>query len=602
MRGRKGLVAALAATAVVGAFGVGTLVAGMGSDPVPIRQSAPNTAGQGTRDTKGGRDYLVFYAPGKKAEAAQAVTAAGGAVTLDDAKLGYLVVRQVPATFPAKAGASPAVVGISPNRRIGAVGSLTHAPTALRDGPRLYAPILTAPGQSPATTDGSVATGVVAKGSGVDGAAAGRGGRAGAPEPLAGRQWDMKMIGATSSDSYAHAPGSHKVLVGIMDTGVDGRHPDIAPNFNRALSRNFVVDIPTDSKGKQIDGPCDYKSCVDPIDVDNDGHGTHVASTVGSPVNGLGMAGVAPGVSLVSLRAGQDSGYFFLKPTLDALTYAGDTGIDVVNMSYYVDPWLFNCARNPSDSRTDQLEQAGVVIGVQRALDYARRRGVTLISALGNEAVDLGTVKDDPTSPDYPKDAVRDRKVDDTCLSVPTESNGVISVSALGPSGHKAIYSDYGVEQTDLAAPGGDSNDDQGDVPADARQVLAAAPENALRADGRIQADGRSTDPSVIRDCHGGVCAYYQYLEGTSMAAPHATGVAAILVSRFGRPSKDGLTMDPAAVERLLYDTATHHACPSPRAYRYPGDEVHVCDGTADQNGFYGHGIVSAARAATISP
>ena len=56
------------------------------------------------------------------------------------------------------------------------------------------------------------------------------------------------------------------------------------------------------------------------------------------------MAGVAPNVRLVNLRAGQDSGYFFLQPSVDALTFAADHGVDVVNMSYFIDPWLYNCA------------------------------------------------------------------------------------------------------------------------------------------------------------------------------------------------------------------------------------------------------------------
>ena len=61
-----------------------------------------------------------------------------------------------------------------------------------------------------------------------------------------------------------------------------------------------------------------------------------------APFNGLGIAGVAPRVDIVNLRADQDSGYFFIQPTVDALTYAGDQGIDVVNMSFYIDPWLYN--------------------------------------------------------------------------------------------------------------------------------------------------------------------------------------------------------------------------------------------------------------------
>ena len=84
-----------------------------------------------------------------------------------------------------------------------------------------------------------------------------------------------------------------------------------------------------------------------PGDVDENSHGTHVASTIASPINELGMAGVAPDVTLVNIRAGQDSGFFFLQPSVDALTYAGDVGIDVVNMSYFIDPWLYNCRRQP---------------------------------------------------------------------------------------------------------------------------------------------------------------------------------------------------------------------------------------------------------------
>jgi len=121
-----------------------------------------------------------------------------------------------------------------------------------------------------------------------------------------------------------------------------------------------------------IDGPCEYASCVDPANEDDDGHGTHVASTIGSPVNGLGIAGVAPNVTLVNIRAGQDSGYFFLRSTLDALTYAGRIGVDVVNMSFYTDPWLYNCLDNPADSPAEQQEQRTVRIATQRAIDFAR--------------------------------------------------------------------------------------------------------------------------------------------------------------------------------------------------------------------------------------
>ena len=76
-------------------------------------------------------------------------------------------------------------------------------------------------------------------------------------------------------------------------------------------------------------------------------------------------------MSLVNLRAGQDSGYFFLFETLEALMYAADNGIDVVNMSFFTDPWLFNCRDNPLDTPAEQAEQRTVIDASNNALDYA---------------------------------------------------------------------------------------------------------------------------------------------------------------------------------------------------------------------------------------
>ncbi|WP_433255831.1 S8 family peptidase [Streptosporangium sp. CA-135522] len=551
------LTGAATAVALVGALTAGALPGG-----------AASASGQL-------RDYLVFYSDGARDRAVAAIEAGGGTALSTEPRLGYVIATGPGDRFVEGLAGSDAVAGVSSNRKI---GSATALPATASAG-RVSAPDVR---QAPLPRGAEP----LSRGA----------------EPLAGRQWDMKMIGATVDGSYATAPGSKKVLVGVIDTGVDGRHPDIAPNFNRALSRNFVTDMPKDSKGVVFDGPCEFKGCKDPVDWDDDGHGTHVASTIGSPINGLGIAGVAPRVSLVNLRAGQDAGLFFLKPSLDALTYAGDVGIDVVNMSYYVDPWLFNCKANPADSKAEQLEQRGVITGMQRALDYARKRGVTLISALGNDLNDLGKPKVDSISPDYPDDSVRVRKVDNSCVNVPAESRGVISVSALGKSGRKAYYSDYGVEQTDLSAPGGDEYDGTG-KPDSTRSILAAAPEHVLRAQGLIAGDGRTKGSSAVRDCRNGTCAYYQYLAGTSMASPHAAGVAAILISRFGKPRKDGVGMRPADVERLLYATATKKPCPSPRKHVYLIEDqkfTQTCEGSRSRNGFYGRGVVNAAKAATV--
>jgi subtilisin family serine protease len=426
---------------------------------------------------------------------------------------------------------------------------------------------------------------------------------AAAAEPLASLQWDMAMIHATASGSHAAQPGDPRVLVGVIDTGVDGSHPDIAPNFDAALSRNFTTDIPL------VDGPCEVPSCVDPANVDENGHGTHVAGTIGAPINGIGMAGIAPNVKLVNLRAGQDSGYFFLQPSVDALTYAGDHGIDVVNMSYFIDPWLYNCANNPADSPTQQLEQRTIVEATNRALDYAHRRGVTLIAAAGNEHTDTGHPTSDDISPDFPPGSEYHRDVDNSCFVMPTEGNNVVSVGAVGPTTMKADYSNWGTEQTVVTAPGGYFRDGLGTpiFRTVDTQILSAYPLNVAIADGVLNPDGTPNTPFVVRDCQGSTCAYYQYIQGTSMASPHAVGVAALIVSEHGKKDKDldGLTMEPVKVEKFMVRSATEHPCPDPPLLDYtpvgrPASWNATCTGGANFNSIWGHGIVDALRAVGV--
>lgn len=427
-------------------------------------------------------------------------------------------------------------------------------------------------------------------------------------DPLTGYQWDMQMIGAQNDDgSPALEERGDGVLVGVIDTGVDGTHLDIAPNFSNALSRNFTVDMPA------LDGPCEYADCVDPPNVDGDGHGTHVAGTVASPVNAVGIAGVAPEATLVNIRAGQDSGFFFLGPTVDALTYASDAGIDVVNMSFFVDPWLYNCPSGddyvdaPAGKPTAEelAEQRLIYDAMHEALAVAHAGGVTLVAAAGNGHTDLDTpTRFDDISPDFPVDAAYSRTVTDDCLDLPTEAPNVLSISAVGPSGIKADYSNYGTSEITVAAPGGYFRDFFGtkEFRSPLNEIWAPYPEAVARANGEVtKGGGVPSNEFVVRSCTKAVgCSYYQGIQGTSMATPHVTGVAALVIGALGGDA------DPLVVRQIIEQSAADHACPVPATVDYtivgrPPSWNATCTGTPTFNNFYGNGLVDADAAVAMA-
>ncbi|GIF09082.1 S8 family serine peptidase [Actinoplanes siamensis] len=512
-------------------------------------------------------DYTVVAADGvSAADATAAIKAAGGTVVSGNDAVGVYRVSSTDARFESKATASAELIGASERKAIG------YAPNGVE----------------------KVEKGLRSRG--------GKGHGPAKADPLDDKLWGLAMVKADKARKIES--GDKGVTVGVLDTGLDASNPDLAANFSSRLSRNFAPDL------VDIDGECEVAGCLDPVGTDDGGHGTHVAGTIGAALNGSGLSGVAPGVTLVELKGGQDSGFFFLDPVVNALTYAGDKGLDVVNMSFYVDPWLYNCTANPADSAEEQAEQRAIITGMKRALNYAHARGVTLFGALGNNHEDLGKPRTDVSSPDY-GGTPHDRPIDNSsCLDLPVEGPHVIGVSSLGPSGRKSDFSNYGREQISVAAPGGWYRDGFGTdtFQTVGNEILSSYPLKVLQEEGLVDAAGDITEAgagSVLKDCtKAGKCGYYTYLQGTSMASPHAAGVGALIVSRYGLPDlrRGGKTLSPDVVEQVLYRTADEHACPAPRLQSYaqegrPAEFDALCEGGTDFNGFYGHGIVDAYAA-----
>jgi subtilisin family serine protease len=478
MKNRKVIGAACAAALAVGLIGTAA---------VPAAAAGPDTT------------YLVLAPQGKStAKAAARVAAAGGTVVAAYDQIGVLVARSTNASFQT----SVAGAGVD------AVASTNGLGTTLIDDD-----IVEASGTAAVDASGDPTA-----------------------EPLWGSQWDMAQIDVPAA--HAITTGDPSVVVGVLDSGIDATHPDLATQVAKDQSASCIGGIVDTSQ-----------AAWSPT---TSSHGTHVAGTIAAAINGIGIAGVAPGVKVASVKVVNDDGFIYPEAAICGYLWAADHGMPITNNSYFIDPWEFNCVNDP--------RQRPVWQAVQRALAYSTAQGTLTVASAGNSNVDLQHKFTDSSSPNDGSYPVEDRTINGACRDLPAEAPGVVTVSAVGPNEQKSYYSSYGQGVVDVTAPGGDTR---------------------FRTGG---ASSTITD-AVLSTIPGGG---YGWSQGTSMAGPHAAGVAALALS--AHPG-----MNPGQLASFLERTATPIACPPGVFEPRPGYPA-TCTG-GQRNGFYGAGNVNALNA-----
>ncbi|HEY4185153.1 MAG TPA: S8 family serine peptidase [Polyangia bacterium] len=381
----------------------------------------------------------------------------------------------------------------------------------------------------------------------------------GAGDPLSFRQWDMDQIHAPAAHVISN--GKKSVIVGVLDSGIDVTHPDLVGQVDATRSASCIGGVPNTQAAIWAN--------------DIIGHGTHVSGTIAGLRNGVGIVGVAPGVRLAAVKVAVDDvndpnfGLVLPDAFVCAIDWSIAHGFDLMNASLNIDPFTA-----PIDDIfcSDQPDREAIVKIIRRAVLEAGRQKVSLVAATGNFFTDLASLTGTTTG--------------SSCKVLPVQLPRVIGVSTVGFTQKLSFYSNYGFGAVDVTGPGGDSlvPDPLVTDTAAAGQVLSSVPPNSLYYQGAAGYDGQ------VQDCSSGTCATYAYLQGTSQAAPHVTGVAALIISRFGK-------LTPEALLVKLSLGATALACP-PSPYDPGGTgQPATCTGPAFYNSFYGAGEVDALTA-----
>lgn len=455
---RIGLVAALALSMSVAAA---TAPPASADDNVGLVSSARSAAG------------LMNYAinldsnagESEMASAADLIPSVGGVLLTSYPQLGTLFAQSESASFAPDLAAALAKAGVSvhsigPTRVAAvpeserAVGGATHADLA-------GAPAAESAAGEPAADAPDVPTVTI-------------------PDPnsrvgSARSNWGAEAMDARGAAEVAvtRAP----VTVGVIDTGIDDTQPDLVGRVDTARSVSCAVNgVPNQAEDARRFSR---------------EHGTHVAGVIAANHNDIGIDGIAPEATLVSIKALNESDLLYPEALVCAYEWATTHQVDIVHNSYQMDPWVY---WNPTDP-----EQAAALEAAERAIHRAQSNGLAVIAGAGDRGVDI----DHPTTDsDSPTDStpIPNRSVEGARM-VPAQVSGVVSVSSVGMEDWnaeplratlvRAERSNYGAS-VDFAAPG--------------EWIYSTYP------NGRI--------PQI-----------YGYTSGTSTAAAHVSGIAALVKS-----------------------------------------------------------------------
>lgn len=347
----------------------------------------------------------------------------------------------------------------------------------------------------------------------------------GSTEPFRAAQWAPDAISAPQAwDAGARGRGAR---VAILDGGIASGHIDIALNLDVTASTSFVPLQPFNT------------------DVGTFWHGTHVAGIVAAPANSRGTVGIAPEATIIGvkvLHGGIGSFSWILAGIIYAALRASEGGgdADVINLSLGADALRSGV-------------NAHLLNAITRVTNFARQRGALVVAAAGNDAVDL----------DHSANFI----------FTPAQTGAAIAISATGPMGfalgatdfdRPASYTNFGQKAIELAGPGGD-------FAFDGFQFLPVPTCTIVTNAGPITRPCWVFDMVLAPSFANASGSFYTWAAGTSMAAPAVSGVAALVVGKYGR-------MDPAQLATILRQSA---------------DDL----GKPGNDDFYGKGRVNAFRA-----